>query len=108
MEIVRREAFAPVVAALRYRDLAEACELANATRFGLQSAVFTRSIDAAFELARGIEVGSVMVNEGSHFRIDQMPFGGVKDSGMGREGVRYVIDELTEPRLVVFTLGAAG
>jgi acyl-CoA reductase-like NAD-dependent aldehyde dehydrogenase len=98
------EAFAPVVAVMRYRDLDEACELANATRFGLQAGVFTETIDAAFYLAKRIEVGGVMVNEGSHFRIDQMPFGGVKDSGLGREGVRYAIAEFTEPRLVAFAL----
>lgn len=105
MDIVRAEAFAPVVAVLTFSDLEEAAMLANATPYGLQAAVFTESIDAAFFLARRIEVGGVMVNEGSHFRIDQMPFGGVKDSGVGREGVRYVIEELSDPRLVVFSTG---
>ena len=72
--------------------------------YGLQAAVFTESIDVAFYLARRIEVGAMLVNEGSHFRIDQMPFGGVKDSGVGREGVKYAIAEFTAPRLVAFTL----
>jgi acyl-CoA reductase-like NAD-dependent aldehyde dehydrogenase len=104
MNVVCDEIFAPAVAVMPFADLDEACRLANATRFGLQAAVFTESIDAAFYLAKRIEVGGVMVNEGSHFRIDQMPFGGVKESGMGREGVRYAIEEFTEPRLVAFNL----
>ncbi len=104
MQISCEEAFAPVAAVLPYRRLEEAAELANATPYGLQAAVFTESIDVAFYLARRIEVGAMLVNEGSHFRIDQMPFGGVKDSGVGREGVKYAIAEFTAPRLVAFTL----
>jgi acyl-CoA reductase-like NAD-dependent aldehyde dehydrogenase len=104
MEIAREEAFAPVAAVMRYETLDEAVAIANGTRYGLQAAVFTESIDVALHLARRIEVGGVMVNEGSHFRIDQMPFGGVKDSGVGREGVRYAVEEFTEPRLVAITL----
>jgi acyl-CoA reductase-like NAD-dependent aldehyde dehydrogenase len=104
MGIACEEAFAPIAAVLAYSKLKEAVRLANGTRYGLQAAVFTESIDAAFYLARGIEVGSVIVNDGSHFRIDQMPFGGVKESGVGREGVRYAIAEFTEPRLVAFAL----
>ena len=80
-------------------------EIANGTRYGLQAAVFTRSIDVALHLARRIETGGLMVNEGSNFRIDQMPFGGVKDSGIGREGVRYAVREFIEPRLVAIALG---
>jgi acyl-CoA reductase-like NAD-dependent aldehyde dehydrogenase len=105
MGIARDEAFAPVVAVIRYRDLDEAVEIANGTRYGLQAAVFTRSIDVALHLARRIETGGLMVNEGSNFRIDQMPFGGVKDSGIGREGVRYAVREFIEPRLVAIALG---
>lgn len=100
MRLARDEAFAPVAAVMRYGTLDEAVELANATRYGLQAAVFTTSLDVALHLARRVHTGSVMVNEGSHFRIDQMPFGGVKDSGTGREGVRYAIQEFIEPRLV--------
>ena len=104
MEIACDEAFAPVVAVLPYSTPEEAVYLANATRYGLQAAVFTKSIDVAFYFARRLEVGGVIVNDGSHFRIDQMPFGGVKDSGVGREGVKYAIAEFTEPRLVAFAL----
>ena len=104
MQIACDEAFAPVVAVLSYSSLEEAVRLANDTRYGLQAAVFTESIDVAFHLARRIEVGGLIVNDGSHFRIDQMPFGGVKESGAGREGVKYAIAEFTEPRLVAFAL----
>jgi glyceraldehyde-3-phosphate dehydrogenase (NADP+) len=89
---------------MTYSTLEQACEIANATRYGLQAAIFTERIDTAFFLAARIEVGGVMVNEGSQFRIDQVPFGGVKESGVGREGVRYAIEEFTEPRLVAFDL----
>ena len=104
MRIACDEAFAPVAAVLSYSTLDEAVHIANDTRYGLQAALFTESIDVAFHLARRIEVGGLIVNDGSHFRIDQMPFGGVKDSGAGREGVKYAIAEFTEPRLVVFAL----
>ena len=104
MHIACEEAFAPVLAVVTYDTLDEAVAIANGTRYGLQAAVFTESLDVAMYLARRIEAGSVMVNEGSHFRIDQMPFGGVKDSGLGREGVRYAIEEFTAPRLVAITL----
>jgi acyl-CoA reductase-like NAD-dependent aldehyde dehydrogenase len=104
MGIACDEAFAPVAAVLSYSTLEEAVRLANDTRYGLQAAVFTESLDVAFYLAKRIEVGGVIVNDGSHFRIDLMPFGGVKESGVGREGVRYAIAEFTEPRLVAFAL----
>jgi len=104
MRIACHEAFAPIAAVLPYSTLDEAVEIANGTRYGLQAALFTESIDVAFYLARRIEVGGLIVNDGSHFRIDQMPFGGVKDSGAGREGVKYAIAEFTEPRLVAFAL----
>jgi acyl-CoA reductase-like NAD-dependent aldehyde dehydrogenase len=104
MRIACEEAFAPVLAVVTYDTLDEAVAIANGTRYGLQAAVFTESLDVALHLARRIEAGSVMVNEGSHFRIDQMPFGGIKDSGLGREGVRYAIEEFTAPRLVAITL----
>ncbi|HET6548369.1 MAG TPA: aldehyde dehydrogenase family protein [Solirubrobacter sp.] len=100
MTIARDEAFAPVAAVMRYASLDDAVAIANGTRYGLQAAVFTTSLDVALHLARRIEFGGIMVNEGSHFRIDQMPFGGVKESGTGREGVRYAIHEFIEPRLV--------
>jgi acyl-CoA reductase-like NAD-dependent aldehyde dehydrogenase len=104
MTLACYEAFAPVLAVMTYDSLDEAVELANGTDYGLQAAAFTESLDVAMYLARRIETGGVMINEGSNFRIDQMPFGGVKNSGLGREGVRYAVEEFTDQRLVAMTL----
>ncbi len=106
MDLACHEAFAPVLGVLTYETLEQALAIANGTRYGLQAAVFTESLDTAMFLARRMESGGVMVNEGSNFRIDQMPFGGIKDSGVGREGVRYAIEEFTHQRLVAITLKA--
>ena len=75
--------------------------LVNDSRFGLQAGVFTNDINRAFEAHRTIEVGGVIINDVSAWRIDHMPYGGVKDSGIGREGPRYAIEEMTEPKIVV-------
>jgi len=104
MGIACHEAFAPILAVMTYDTLEEAVSIANGTSYGLQAAAFTESLDVAMFFARRIAAGSVMINEGSNFRIDQMPFGGIKDSGMGREGVRYAIEEFTDQRLVALTL----
>lgn len=95
------EIFGPVLVIERVRRFEEALERINASRFGLQSALFTRDvrrIEAAFER---LEVGGLIVNDAPSWRVDTMPYGGVKDSGYGREGIRYTIQELTEPRLLV-------
>jgi acyl-CoA reductase-like NAD-dependent aldehyde dehydrogenase len=99
-----QEAFAPVAGMVRYRDLARAFELANSTEYGLQAGIFTRSIDVAMAAAEHLVVGGVIVNDASSYRIDSMPYGGVKNSGSGREGVRYAIEEMTEQRLVVLNV----
>jgi acyl-CoA reductase-like NAD-dependent aldehyde dehydrogenase len=96
-----REAFAPVAALVRYSDLEKAFDVANGTEYGLQAGIFTSSIDVAMAAAERLEVGGVIVNDASNYRVDSMPYGGVKSSGTGREGVRYAIEEMTEPRLVV-------
>jgi acyl-CoA reductase-like NAD-dependent aldehyde dehydrogenase len=98
------EMFAPVISVLGYRDLEEAVALANGTPFGLSAGVFTESIDVAYHLGRAIEVGTVNVNEASTVRVDLAPFAGIKDSGSGREGIRYAIREFTHDRLLAFTL----
>ena len=85
----------------RVRSLDEAVERANGTRYGLQAAIFTGSLQPALEAAKRLEFGGVIVNEAPTFRADQMPYGGVKDSGNTREGPRYAVHEMTEPRLVV-------
>ena len=84
--------------------LDEAIELANGTRYGLQAGIFTANVKTALEAARRLEFGGVTVNEAPTFRADQMPYGGVKDSGNTREGPAYAVRELTEERLVVIDL----
>ncbi len=98
------EVFGPVVTVTRTSSLDEAIELANSTRYGLQAGIFTASLDAALTAAQRLEFGGVTVNEAPTFRSDQMPYGGVKDSGNTREGPRYAVRELTEERLVVIEL----
>jgi acyl-CoA reductase-like NAD-dependent aldehyde dehydrogenase len=105
MKVVCMEAFAPLVTVDTYQTLDEAIASANNTSYGLQAGVFTSSLDVAMYLARRIEVGGVIINDSSNYRVDQMPYGGVKSSGMGREGVRYAIEELTDPKLIVMNLG---
>lgn len=98
------EAFAPVAGMVAYRELEQAFELANNTDYGLQAGIFTSSIDVAMAAADRLVVGGVIVNDASSYRVDSMPYGGVKSSGSGREGVRYAVEEMTEPRLVVLNV----
>jgi acyl-CoA reductase-like NAD-dependent aldehyde dehydrogenase len=100
------EVFGPVCTVTTVESLDEAIELANATRYGLQAGVFTTRIEAALRAAQALDFGGVTVNEAPTFRSDQMPYGGVKDSGNTREGPRYAVRELTEERLVVIDLPA--
>jgi len=96
------EVFGPLVSLTRYTDVHEAIRTANAGDFGLQAGIFThdeRVINAAID---GIEAGGIMINDTSTFRVDHMPYGGVKQSGFGREGLRYAIEEMTEMKFVVY------
>jgi acyl-CoA reductase-like NAD-dependent aldehyde dehydrogenase len=96
--------FGPVVAVQRYRTLDEAIDLANNTRYGLQAAIFTSDYASALEAVQRLDFGGVLVNEVPTFRTDQMPYGGLRDSGNTREGPRYAVEEMTEPRLVILQL----
>jgi acyl-CoA reductase-like NAD-dependent aldehyde dehydrogenase len=98
------EVFGPVCTVTAYDSLEEALELANGTRFGLQAGIFTASVRTALRAAQALQFGGVTVNEAPTFRADQMPYGGVKDSGNTREGPVYAVRELTEERLVVLQL----
>jgi acyl-CoA reductase-like NAD-dependent aldehyde dehydrogenase len=99
--LVAEEAFGPVAVLQRVPDFAAALQEANRSRFGLQAGVFTRDLHRALAAWDELEVGGVLVNEVPSWRVDHMPYGGVKDSGLGREGVRYAMEELTELRLLV-------
>ena len=104
LKVCHEEVFGPVCVVNAYDSLDEAIELANGTRYGLQAGIFTTDIRAALQAARSLEFGGVTVNEAPTFRSDQMPYGGVKDSGNTREGPAYSVHELTEPRVVVIDL----
>jgi acyl-CoA reductase-like NAD-dependent aldehyde dehydrogenase len=98
------EVFGPVCTVTAVDSLDEAIALANGTRYGLQAGIFTTTLDNALRAAQALEFGGVTVNEAPTFRSDQMPYGGVKDSGNTREGPRYAVREMTEERLVVVEL----
>ncbi len=98
------EAFAPVAILEKYSEFDDAIERVNDTRFGLQAGIFTKDAGIIFKAFDELQVGGVVINDYPTFRIDSMPYGGVKDSGFGREGVRYAIEEMTEPRLLALNL----
>ncbi|SDL90531.1 aldehyde dehydrogenase family protein [Bacillus sp. OK048] len=96
------EVFAPVVHINTFRDFSEAIDQVNDSKYGLQAGIFTNDIHKALQAARKLQVGGVMINEIPTFRVDQMPYGGVKMSGMGREGIKYAVEEMTELKLISF------
>ncbi len=104
MNVCSLEVFGPVVAVARYRKLDDALEQANDTRYGLQAAIFTSDFTVALRAVRELDFGGVLVNEVPTFRADQMPYGGLRDSGNTREGPKYAVEEMTEARLVVLQL----
>jgi acyl-CoA reductase-like NAD-dependent aldehyde dehydrogenase len=104
LKVSCEEVFGPVVTVNPYDSLDEAIELANATRYGLQGGIFTSNVQTAFRAALELEFGGVTVNEAPTFRADQMPYGGVKDSGNRREGPAYDVRDFTEQRVVVVDL----
>ena len=104
LKVSCEEVFGPVCTISAYDTLDEAIELANGTRYGLQAGIFTRDLKSALDAAQRLEFGGVTVNEAPTFRADQMPYGGVKDSGNTREGPAYSVREFTEDRLVVVEL----
>ncbi|MDH5526430.1 MAG: aldehyde dehydrogenase family protein [Nitrospirota bacterium] len=101
LEVCCQEVFGPVAVAAPFDTFKQAVEMVNTSRFGLQAGVFTRDLSEALYAHRHLEVGGVVVGDIPTLRFDHTPYGGVRDSGLGREGVRYVMDELTEPRLLL-------
>jgi len=104
MKVVCDEVFGPVVSILPYDDFDAVCRSVSESRFGLQCGVFTTSVETAIRAARSIRTGGVIINGTSTWRTDQLAYGGVKDSGIGREGPKYAIRDMTEERLVLFNL----
>ncbi len=103
MKVRQEEIFGPVVTVETYSDYEDAIARVNETRYGLQAGVFTKDLDRLMLAHRDIVVGGVIANDISAFRADQMPYGGSKDSGVGREGLRYAMEEMTEPRILVLS-----
>lgn len=100
----RDEVYGPVLSLYRVGTLEEAIEKVNAVDYGLHGAIFTETLKDAFEAARRLQVGAVIVNDSTDYRLDTMPFGGTRQSGIGREGLRFALEEMTETRVVCFNL----
>jgi glyceraldehyde-3-phosphate dehydrogenase (NADP+) len=102
--LAREEVFGPVVTLYPVPDLETAIFEANQVNYGLQAGIFTKDLEKAYRAIREVDVGGIMINDSSDYRIDGMPFGGVKGSGLGREGVRFALEEMTEIKVVCFKL----
>ena len=102
--VIREEVFGPVVSIMPFIQVADAIHAANDSEYGLQAGVFTESIELALAIADKLHVGAVVINETSDIRIDSMPFGGFKKSGVGREGVKHAVREMTEPKSTIIQL----
>jgi lactaldehyde dehydrogenase len=101
MQLVREETFGPVSPIIRVKTEKEAYQMANYTKYGLQAGVFTQDINRAKRAVQNIEAGSILVNKQPTFRTDNMPFGGFKMSGVGKEGVKYAVEDMTRTKMVV-------
>jgi acyl-CoA reductase-like NAD-dependent aldehyde dehydrogenase len=106
MRVSCEELFGPAVAVTRVGDIDEAIKLANSTNYGLSASIFTQDIDRAMRFAREVDSGNLHVNWGTQWRADLMPYGGLKDSGLGKEGPKYAIREMSEEKMVVFHLNS--
>lgn len=102
--VVCQEVFGPIVSILPYVDIDEAIAEANDSEFGLQAGIFTNRLDLAYKAAHALEVGGVVINGTSNYRLDHWPYGGVKNSGIGREGPRFAIEDMTETKMIVLQL----
>ena len=102
MRVSCDELFGPAVAVTPFEDINEAIAMANSTRYGLSAGIFTQNIDWAMRFAKEVESGSLHINSGPGWRADLMPYGGLKESGMGKEGPKYAVQEMTDLKMVVF------
>ena len=106
MKISCDELFGPAVAVTPFNSVDEAIALANQTHYGLAAGIFTENLEWAMKFAREVESGNLHINWGPQWRADLMPYGGLKESGFGKEGPRYAVEEMTELKMVVFHLSA--
>lgn len=102
---MKNELFGPLVAVNRYATLDDAIARVNGTPFGLQAGIYTQHLQRAFYTARKLRAGGVLINDVPTFRADHMPYGGTKNSGIGREGPKYAVEEMTEPKLICWRIG---
>ena len=102
MKVSREELFGPAVAVSAFSDIDEAIAMANDSRFGLSAGIFTQNVDWAMRFAKEVESGNLHINSSPQWRADLMPYGGLKDSGMGKEGPAYAVQEMTELKMIVF------
>jgi acyl-CoA reductase-like NAD-dependent aldehyde dehydrogenase len=106
MKVVREEAFAPVASVIACADFEESLRQANDTQYGLQVSVFTRDIDRVFQAVKRLNFGGVIINDTPSFRADHMPYGGNRQSGLGREGVRFAMEEMTNIQMIAIRLNS--
>jgi len=99
-----QEVFGPVVTLYSVKNLSDAIEKSNSVDYGLHGAIFTNNVNHAFTAIKKMDVGGIIINDSTDYRVDLMPFGGVKNSGLGREGIKYALQEMTEPKVVCFNL----
>ena len=104
--VYREEAFGPVAILSKFTSFEAALDEVNDSKFGLQAGIFTRDLFKMFDAWDRLDVGGVVVNDVPSYRVDNMPYGGVKDSGLGREGVRFAMEDMTEIRNLVIRRGA--
>jgi acyl-CoA reductase-like NAD-dependent aldehyde dehydrogenase len=104
LDICAKEVFGPVVILHRYEHFEEALDAVNDSEFGLQAGVFTQTFQRAFRAFETLETGGVLINNVPSFRAENMPYGGIKDSGFGREGIRYALEEMTELKSLIFNV----
>ncbi|WP_172372639.1 aldehyde dehydrogenase family protein [Sporosarcina jiandibaonis] len=105
LKVSCQEVFAPLVIVNKVKSIEEAIEQVNDSRFGLQAGIYTNHVKNALYASKNLQVGGVIINDVPTFRVDQMPYGGVKDSGTGREGIKYAVEDMTELKLVVWNQG---
>jgi acyl-CoA reductase-like NAD-dependent aldehyde dehydrogenase len=106
MKVVAEEVFAPVASIIRSDDFESALQQANDTKYGLQVGVFTKDVDRVFKAVKRLNFGGVIVNDTPNFRADHMPYGGNRQSGLGREGVKFAMEEMTNIQLVAIRLNS--
>jgi acyl-CoA reductase-like NAD-dependent aldehyde dehydrogenase len=104
MKVIAQEVFAPVASLIPYDEFEDALVQADRGDYGLQAAVFTRDIGRVFAAIRGLNFGGVIINEAPTFRADHMPYGGNRQSGLGREGVKYAMEEMTNLQMVAIKM----